>query len=705
MSGPPGAWEPVAALEGGTVSALVAAPAVDGTVAVFAATPVGVFRSDDGGANWRPLVGTDDGGAATVAVAGAESLVPSPTYAADGVLFVGGQDGLFRWQAARARWDHLLSGSRVLALAAVPGRAAPDRPGRPAVEPPAAASATLLVGTEDDGILVSRDGGRSWEGANPGLLDLTVLALAASPTFEEDGLAFAATPTGLYRTRNGAASWRAVELDDDAIVVQIAVQCLALSPTFVDDRLLLAGTEDHGLLRSDDGGRSWDVAADLDASSVNAVLFLTAARAVAATDAGVALSEDGGRSWRLIGPVAAGPAAAAPGPALAVAELPGAVDRAGGDSVATTAARVLLAGLPGGGVLRTVDAGVTWRPANAGLTAGLLVGLALGPQAGSEPALYAASLERGVLVSRDGGRSWTEANAGLDDPAVARIVATVAADGGAVLFAATAAGPYLSRDGATTWQPIFADQGGDDAPTGGDDAPTGGDAAGRRAADGESPALLAAGGGAVLVAWAGRLRLSTDGGRGWVAVAPPTEGGSVVALALSPVFGRDGALYLATAGPRRSDGSADLAVWRRRADGRWDRLLDERGAAAVHLLGVADGPAASRVLVGLGQRILRPRPRVVEIRGGVRRPAWEATVLPAALAGLAAPTGGDDRPILAATGAGLLLSTDGGATFDVWSDGLDAAGVVAVVASPDDGAGCVVYALGLGGTIWRRRAQ
>ena len=93
----------------------------------------------------------------------------------------------------------------------------------------------LLAGTEADGVLRSEDGGRTWAGANAGLLDLTALALAVSPRFESDRTGFAGTASGLYRTRNRAGSWRAVETD----LAEPAVQCLALSPAFAEDRLVL----------------------------------------------------------------------------------------------------------------------------------------------------------------------------------------------------------------------------------------------------------------------------------------------------------------------------------------------------------------------------------------------------------------------------------------------------------------------------------
>src|SRR5215211_5870899 len=236
MSESPG-WERLAAFEGGTVSWLTAAPAGNGAWHVFAATTVGVFRSVDGGRSWSPL-----GGASRVA--GVEVVAASPRYAEDGIVFAGAYDGLFRWQEGGNGWAHLLSGSRVLALVVTPG--APYAPS-------AGSGLTILAGTETDGVLASRDGGRTWDGANAGLLDLEVLALAASPAFERDGLAYAATPTTIYRTRNGAESWREIELTP-AGPDEVGAQSLTLSANFAEDGVILVGSLDLNLLRSDDRG-------------------------------------------------------------------------------------------------------------------------------------------------------------------------------------------------------------------------------------------------------------------------------------------------------------------------------------------------------------------------------------------------------------------------------------------------------------------
>lgn len=372
-------WERLAAFEGGTVSWLATATSADGSPHVFVATVVGVFRSTDRGLSWEPL-----GGASRVA--GAEVVAASPRYAEDGIVYAGALGGLFRFRAGGADWEHLLSGSRVLSVAVAVAVGDP-------VAPPDGSGLTVLAGTETDGILVSRDGGRTWDGANAGLLDLEILALAVTPRFREDGLAFAASPTALYRSRNGAESWREVELDRD----DVTVQCLAISPGFPEDRVILAGTEDHGLLRSDDGGRSWQSVPALASRMVNSLSLSAQGHVVASTDVGLARSDDGGASWRLVGEDLGG--------------VGGAVLLPNGD------AGVLLAGLPDTGaprvpglphtgVARSEDSGVTWMAANAGLAASAYAGLLLSPHFERDQTLYAYDLHPSFAVSEDGGRTW-----------------------------------------------------------------------------------------------------------------------------------------------------------------------------------------------------------------------------------------------------------------------------------------------------------
>ena len=140
-------WQRVLDGGGGTVAGLCTASG-----RVFAATAAGVFESTDAGQGWRLL---GDG----QPLAFAEALTAAP----DGVLFACAAGGLHRSEDGGRRWQQVLIGGRMLAVAA-------------------AAEGVVIAGSEADGVLRSDDGGRSWTGANAGLLDLTVLALALSPT-------------------------------------------------------------------------------------------------------------------------------------------------------------------------------------------------------------------------------------------------------------------------------------------------------------------------------------------------------------------------------------------------------------------------------------------------------------------------------------------------------------------------------------------
>ena len=67
---------------------------------------------------------------------------------------------------------------------------------------------TLYVGTSDEGIFKSEDGGETWEKLS-GIEHPRVTAVAVSPT---DGAVYAGTePSALFVSRDGGASWRELE--------------------------------------------------------------------------------------------------------------------------------------------------------------------------------------------------------------------------------------------------------------------------------------------------------------------------------------------------------------------------------------------------------------------------------------------------------------------------------------------------------------
>ena len=651
-------WERLAEREGGTVTALTAAQDRAGQTVLFAATAVGIRRSLDGGQTW---IAQDIGHGAPFVTA----LAPSANFANDHTLFIGTADGCYRSTDGGQNWHPILTGGRIFGLSITPSK---EEVG------------TLFVGTESDGIIRTDDGGRNWGHANPGLLDLTVLALAFSPRFAQDGTGFAATAAGLYRTRNGGKAWRQVDLPID----DPAVQCLGVSPNFATDKTVYAGTEANGLFRSDDSGATWEQIADLGDRSVSALTFSADGELIAAaTSDGIAVSTDDGATWQVRGQEL--------GFALSLACVPGQANEGG---------EVLVAGLVGLGIARSTDRGQSWTFANEGLRATPTLTLALTPSFEQDQTIFAAGLDDGVTVSRDGGLTWAPANEGLGETTVYSVAISPDYATDQTLFAATVGGVYRSNDGTASWVSV-----------GGDTLPGPAGALAIAPASGSHAGLLLA------VTLNGALHGSEDFGATWQPLGSGFGGGSVVALAVSPGYAKDRTLFAGTRIPS-TDGYGDnqLVLWRS-ADGgnSWDRWMEERGRSALPLAVPPGHLGDGSLYVGLDGVIAKPIRNTWRRGGTARMPVWITARLsddegnsPAITAIAVSPHYRNDHTVFVATSAGIFISRDAGRNFAPWSGGMGTTPVVAlaVTAKAANGKGEQwLYALGLGGTIWRRRAD
>ncbi len=606
-------WERVFSRPGGTVAAFATVRAESGGALILAATAAGVYTSADAGRTWSHQ-------AAVESVPFIETIEVSR----DQTIYLGGRNGLYRSDHQGKTWQQILRSARVLTLAA--------------------SGDVLLVGTEQDGVLRSDDGGRTFTGANAGLLDLTVMALALSPDFERDGTAFLASASGLYRTRNGGKSWRPVDVD-------AAVQCLYVSPSLTQDGLVLAGTESEGLLRSDDTGAHWEAVSEFPCTGITAIARSNCSGTIAAaSDFGIALGDAGSTAWRMTGKDI--------GPVLALTFTSDAT----GD--------VLVAGLHRNGVARAAEPFDCWTQSTAGLQARLLLDLDLSPAFDSDHTIFAAGPDEGVLVSRDAGRTWNAYLTGSEDPPVSSIAASRDFASDQTLFAATEGGLLRSRDAGATWAGAIE--------------------------DGAAAAVIAAKGRVIAALARGRLLESTDHGETWRTVGAEFDG-DIVTVACAP----DGTVF---AGTRAEH---ELTLWHCRADGSTrERWLVERGG---DLLPVAVSPnydVDETVYVGTGSRVLSPMRNTREVRSGDRRPMWRAVDLGATITALATAFDTEGhRVVYAATSAGIFVSRNGGETFAFWRDGSGPEATVAVVVSPKYAHDSLVYALEVGGTIWRRRDE
>ena len=94
---------------------------------------------------------------------------------------------------------------------------------------------TLYAGT-DAGIFKSRDGGASWRAANSGLTNLTIQSLAVDP--QAPSILYAGTNDGIFKSTDGGASWTAVNTGlANASVLALAIDSLVGSRQILVENL------------------------------------------------------------------------------------------------------------------------------------------------------------------------------------------------------------------------------------------------------------------------------------------------------------------------------------------------------------------------------------------------------------------------------------------------------------------------------------
>ncbi len=163
---------------------------------------------------------------------------------------------------------------------------------------------TLYAGTRGSGVHASDDDGATWR--DLGLPEPDVFSVAVSPA---DGTVYAGTePSRLFRSRDGGGSWEPL----DALLELPSrptwsfpprpwtshVRWIAPSPH--DGDLLLVGVELGGLMRSTDGGRTWDDHRPGAQPDVHCIAWHPTAEGCAyeAGGGGAAFSTDAGETWQ-----------------------------------------------------------------------------------------------------------------------------------------------------------------------------------------------------------------------------------------------------------------------------------------------------------------------------------------------------------------------------------------------------------------------
>ncbi|MDO8425156.1 MAG: hypothetical protein Q7T01_01425 [bacterium] len=226
-----------------------------------------------------------------------------------------------------------------------------------------------------------------------------VSGVAYTPEYAASRTAFIAASDGVYRTTDGGSTWlRMLATGSEAVAV-------AVSPTFSGDGIAFAMTNGSGLWRTIDGGVTW---LQVDGSVNGFGIAFSPAYAtdrtvfVAAFDR-VLRSQDSGVSWFDI----------SSGVSDAV-RVNGDIRAVAVDPAYQTNHTVFLSTLRDG-LYRSVDAGTTWTLRNP---AGISVPYATALAASSTGRVAALFLD-GVYETTDGGAGWSIAYRSEDASAIA----------------------------------------------------------------------------------------------------------------------------------------------------------------------------------------------------------------------------------------------------------------------------------------------
>jgi len=446
-----------------TILTIAAAPDWSRNETMFAATPDGIFISRNGGRAWREtgFMGADE----IVSV-----LAVSPAFDQDQTVFAGTEEGaLYRSRDGGRTWKILQEGlgqGPINCLWAAPDFAESQRlvagvgaevlvstdagetwhsaahlPG--ALLSLAGDGRVLLAGLYDAGVWKSTDAGETWASASAEFAARGFASLAAV-----GGRLYAIGPQeGLWRAEAPGGSWRRLTGLDP----YLPLSGRALN---APDNLLVAGQE-HGILRSTDGGETWALVCERQ--NVQALaLAPDGLLAWAGTAEGQLLvSRDGGQTWQEAGVPAGGQEI------LSIAVSPAfAQDRTlflGTHIPATgnTPARVAL--------WRSRDGGETWQQLTTQTTDARWVDIAM-PIGVFDEVASQAVLATGAYCLRPLRRAKDVWISSRVDPKGANVLSVLAIgeiDHGAVLYAATGNGIFSSIDSGRTWQPFSEGLGAD----------------------------------------------------------------------------------------------------------------------------------------------------------------------------------------------------------------------------------------------------
>ena len=289
--------------------------------------------------------------------------------------------------------------------------------------------------------------------------------------------------------------------------------------------------------------------------------------------------------------------------------------------------------------------------------------------------MFAGGTGTGVFRSNDGGESWAPVTEDYADADVTGIAISPNYRRDRIVFAATNIGLLRTTDGGNEWTEL--DRGIDTDEI---------RAVGVSSTYARDRTVFAGGP-------QGFGYKSTDNGNSWNRIDYEFDGETIASIATGPDFANDQTVFVGTLGER-------MAAVHLSTDGgaTFERFVEHDSASPWIALGIppAYTPEDRWWMFATAGQVFKPAERFSDTWNGT----YPASRLSAVLAIVPAPVAGDER-VFAATSAGVYRSVTGAASWQPINEGLSNLAVLTVVASPDFAEDQSVYAMALGGEIWR----
>ena len=217
-----------------TTASVAVSPSFANDDTLFAGVLGGILRSADRGESWQVIELPSPPPFVSV-------LAVSPNFERDGLLFAGtAEDGVFCSRDRGSRWNACNFGLldlNVLDMSISPGFAVDE---------------TIFIAAES-GIFRSTNGGRAWREVDFPVDVAPVLRLALSPKYANDGILFAGTEEhGLWMSKDRGRTWKRIAVD----AITGSVDGILLDSDYPATPHL-AILHDQQSLISYDGGQIW----------------------------------------------------------------------------------------------------------------------------------------------------------------------------------------------------------------------------------------------------------------------------------------------------------------------------------------------------------------------------------------------------------------------------------------------------------------